>query len=91
MLMPCPRAPVGGTIPLKDDAGRVIANINRDEGSELATSQQQDELQPIIHFLETGVLPFNTNLAKKIALTASQYTVEVFSTMWRLMAPCDSL
>ena len=72
------RAPVGEGAKLsREEAEGVIANITRGEEAELATSQQQDEeLQIIMQFLETGVLPPDENVIKKTAMTASQYTME---------------
>ena len=45
--------------------------------SELTISQRQDdELLPIIQFLETGVLPPDGDVAKRVVMTVSQYTLE---------------
>ena len=46
------------------------------DGGSLAGSQRQDkELAPIIEFLEDGVLPQEEKLARRTALTSSQYTL----------------
>ena len=53
----------------------VVAAIESEE--DLSTLQRQDEeLTLIIAYLETGVLPDDEKLAKTLALTQSQYTVQ---------------
>jgi len=54
----------------------VIANLGATE-DDLPTLQQQDpELAVILDYLENGLLPNDETLARRVALTASQYTVE---------------
>lgn len=44
---------------------------------DLPTLQRQDEnLASIISYVETGLLPTDESMAKKVALTESQYVVE---------------
>ena len=53
----------------------VIASLELTE--DLPTLQRQDaELAPIFTYLETGILPTEENVARRLALTATQYTVE---------------
>ena len=53
----------------------VIASLELTE--DLPTLQRQDaELAPIFTYLETGILPTEVNAARRLALTATQYTVE---------------
>ena len=65
-------------------AAEVVAVITGGEGttatgtvgSSLSILQRQDdELAPIIQFLQTGDLPEEDKLARKIALTSSQYAL----------------
>ena len=61
----------------QEEAEGVIANITGEEEVGLAARQRQDEeLLPVIKVLETGLLPPDEAVAKKIAMTASQYTLE---------------
>ena len=47
------------------------------DGTELAALQRADkELAPILEYLDTGILPVEVKLARKIALTGSQYMVQ---------------
>ena len=71
------RAPLEsvGDVQEEEIAG-VIANLVGRE-SDLPTLQQQDtELEPLIKFLETGILPADNRIARVVATTASQYTME---------------
>ena len=57
-----------------------ITGAERDDEDQsikdLATLQQADEtLQPFIEYLATGVLPQEDRLARRVALTSSQYTI----------------
>ena len=58
------------------DVEGVIAALEEEE-TDLPTLQWQDEdLAVILTYLETGLLPSDEYLAKRVALTESQYTVE---------------
>ena len=72
------RAPIEESVStMEEEAGGVIANISKEVESELTISQRQDdELLPIIQFLETGVLPPDGDVAKRVVMTVSQYTLE---------------
>ena len=57
-----------------EEAQGVVAAV---EPEDLSALQRQDkELAAIISYLETGVLPEDEKLAKTLALTQSQYTVQ---------------
>ena len=66
-----------------DPTGRLVAALSEGgregSGEEDDLSQQQradEELAPIITYLETGVLPESERQGKRIALTSSLYTVQ---------------
>ena len=61
----------------QEEAEGIIANITGEEDVWLAARQRQDEeLLSVIKYLETGLLPPDETVAKKIAMTTSQYTLE---------------
>ena len=73
-LSRAPLEPVGDV--QEEEIAGVIANLVGRE-SDLPTLQRQDtELEPLIKFLETGILPADNRIARVVATTASQYTME---------------
>ena len=52
-------------------------NTEDSESDTLRDLQRRDqELAPIIHYLDAGILPEDSQLSRRIALTSSQYTVQ---------------
>ena len=66
-----------------DVSSGVVASVTGEEVEDLATLQRQDEeLRAIITYVETGVLPDDMKIAKKLALTQSQFVVEEGVLYW---------
>ena len=75
------RYPHTQTVPAPTDA--VVATLASGVGENLATLQRQDEqLSIIITYLETGVLPEDGKVARRLALTQSQFVVEEGVLYW---------
>ena len=52
-------------------------NTGDSESDTLRDLQRRDqELAPVIHYLEAGILPEDSQLSRRIALTSSQHTVQ---------------
>ena len=77
------RAPLSGVCDATGTPARVIANLSTEEEEDLATLQRKDEeLKPIIEYLETGILPEEEGIAKRLVLTKSQFLVEDSVLYW---------
>ena len=56
---------------------QVVGNLSAEETEDLPAMQRSDpELRCVITYLETGVLPEEEKLARRVALTRSQYVIE---------------
>ena len=72
------RSPLpSGHKPPDDGVDRVVAKVEPELESDIATCQRRDsELASIILYLETGVLPDDDSSARTLVLSASQYVLE---------------
>ena len=68
------------------DAGSadgVVATLTQEPTEDLSTLQRQDkELHTVITYLETGVLPPDDRLARRLVLTQSQFVIEDKVLYW---------
>ena len=66
-----------------DPTDGVVAALAGEVDGDLATLQRQDEeLGPMVTYLETGVLPDDAGLARRLALTQSQFVIEDDVLYW---------